>query len=127
MSELAAPKGDLASLQRGLASLIRGEAVPDDPYLRDVAGSPRLRIVREVIAAWRDLLLRRAAPLTTRVLEERGRLDDALARIASRPESPFIEDLAVSFLADYEADDDPLVAEIARFEHEMITRKAIGN
>ena len=113
---------ELAALQRGLASLIRGEGPPDDVYLRAVAESPRLRIVRDVIAAWRDLLLRRAAPLTTRVLDERGRLGDALARIACRPESPFVEDLAASFLADYEGDDDPLVAEVARFEREMIRR-----
>lgn len=113
---------ELASLQRGLASLIRGESAPDDAYLRDVASSPRLRIVREVIASWRELLLRRSAPLTTRVLEERGRLGDALSRIACRPESPFMEDLATSFLADYEEDTDELVAHIARFEREMITK-----
>ncbi|HEY0143356.1 MAG TPA: hypothetical protein VGF48_20860 [Thermoanaerobaculia bacterium] len=118
---------ELASLQRGLASLIRGERPgTEDCYLREVAGSPRLNIVRDVIASWRDLLLRRAAPLTTRVLDERGRLGDALARIACRPESPFVEDLAMSFLADYEADDDSLVAEIARFEREMITRARLA-
>lgn len=112
---------DLAELQRGIAALIRGAAPPaPDPWLRDVATSPRLPIIRYIIASWREMLLRRSAPLTTVLLEDSGRLTDAFTRIATRPESPYTEDLACSFLADYTADHDPLVAEVARFEMRMI-------
>jgi hypothetical protein len=45
---------------------------------------------------------------------------DSFAWIATRPESPFTEDLACAFLADFVDDEDPLVAEVARFEMRMI-------
>ena len=111
---------DLAEMQRGIAALIRG-ASPSiaDPWLEEVASSPRLGLVQYIITSWREMLLRRSAPLTVTLLEDAGRLHDAFARIGTRPESPFAEELACAFLADFVDDDDALVAEVARFEMRM--------
>ncbi|HYK01623.1 MAG TPA: hypothetical protein VE974_07690 [Thermoanaerobaculia bacterium] len=78
-------------------------------------------IVREVIASWRALLLRQSAPLTVSLLEERKRF-----AVTTVEESPFAAELACSFLADYVADDDPLVAAAAQFETLML-RHALGD
>ena len=111
---------DLAELQRGVAALIRGASPPvADPWLEEVAASPRLGLVQYIITSWREMLLRRSAPLTTTLLEDADRLHDAFARMGTRPESPFAEELACAFLADFVDDEDPLVAEVARFEMRM--------
>jgi hypothetical protein len=118
---------DLARMQRGVAALIRGASPPvADPWLKEVASSPRLGLVQYIITSWREMLLRRSAPLTIALLEDAGRLHDAFARIGTRPESPFAEELACAFLAGFVDDEDPLVAEVARFEIRMYSPRQSG-
>ena len=111
----------LDELQRQLAAAIRGEANggPGD-YVASVEESPGLIATREIIAAWRDLLLRRGCPLTVALLEQRGRLTAAFAELAHRHLSAYIEVASCEFLRRFERDADPLVAAVACFERAVI-------
>ena len=111
---------DLATLQQGLASLLRGEAAGDDPYLRDTAGSTGLEMARFSVGTWRELLLRRATPLTIGALARRGDLQDALRSLEQRATSAYVEQLARELLEPLCADPDPLIQAVARFERAMI-------
>ena len=112
---------NLAHLQRDLAALIRGETIDaGDGYVASAAASTGLEVTREIIASWRELLLRRACPLTFALLVQRGRLDVALRELAARHLSSYVEAAACTFLAAFAGDADPLVAAVARFESAVI-------
>jgi hypothetical protein len=115
---------DLARLQRELGRLITsGGGAPDDadPYLRVVAASPRLAILREIVGWWRFYDVRRACPLTAALLERLGRFDEAVFDfVRDRTLSPFVEELAASFLDAMGEDRDRRVAALARFERALL-------
>ncbi len=112
---------NLARLQRDLAAMIRGEAVASpDAYIASVAASPGLEATREIIASWRELLLRRACPLTVALLEQRGRLSSAFADLGGRHLSAYIEAAACAFLDRFLDDGDALLASVAQFERAVI-------
>lgn len=55
-------KRDLAALQSAMAELIRtGASRSADPYVVAVRDSRGLRVLRECIAEWREVVLRRGA------------------------------------------------------------------
>jgi hypothetical protein len=120
---------DLASLQRHLLALIKSGPGPEgsggaDPYIRGVACSPQLEVVREIVFRWRLYDVRRACVLTARLLARRGWLDGAVgAFIRERRLSPFVEELGVAFLEAMGSDDDLLVATVARFELALLKVK----
>ncbi|HEX6085908.1 MAG TPA: hypothetical protein VF266_15350 [Thermoanaerobaculia bacterium] len=112
---------DLATLQREMAELIRGGAPPSgDAYLAGVQQSAELKVLRECIAEWRELVLRRACPLTVELLRARGTFEPAVRRLLRRACPPFRHELALAFLAEVAADADPRLAQVAAFEAEMI-------
>lgn len=108
---------NLARMQRELAALIRGEAVSGaDDYTAAAASSVGLEMTRQIIASWRELLLRRSCLLTVALLEQRGRLAGALGDLAFRHLPAYGEAAACAFLDQFANDDDALVAAVARFE-----------
>jgi hypothetical protein len=116
---------NLAAVQRGLSELIRtGATASDDPYVRGLAGSDRVELLREIVLWWRTFGVQRACPLTSRLLLRRGRLELAVDDfVAGNSISPYIEDLAQAFVDVHREDDDPLVAAVASFEAAVIRVK----
>jgi hypothetical protein len=112
---------DLATLQIQLASLVRGQR-PDGAgdYVQTVGASVGMEVMREIIASWRDLLLRRSCPLTAALLDHHGRLKGAIASLNRRSVPAFIDSMAAEFVSGFMADDDPLVAAAAQFEHAVL-------
>ena len=108
---------NLARMQRNLAALIRGETVAEgDAYTAAAAASGGLHATRQIIASWRELMLRRTCLLTVALLEQRGRLDAALADLAGRHLPAYGEAAASAFLDQFAGDADSLLAAVARFE-----------
>jgi hypothetical protein len=106
---------NIAMLQRNLAALLRDEVVLDDRYLSEVAASTGFAVMRDVIVAWRDLLLRQGCPLTIALLKQRGRYT------IDRGEAPaFAEELIAAFLDRFRDDRDPLVAAVAHMERALV-------
>lgn len=121
---------DLATLQRSLSALIRGgacERVEADPYVRRVAGSNELALVRDVVRSWRALSIRGRCPLTCRVLDRLGRFDATLDRLADgRHWPPFVDEQGALFLDALARDDDDLASSVARFESALLRTRAGG-
>ena len=107
---------DLGALQRAMAELIRtGGSASGDPYVAAVRTSRGLHVLRDCIAEWRELVLRRACPLTTARLESRGAFGPAVRRLLERECPAFLRDLALAFLAEAAAEEP-----VAAFEAKMI-------
>jgi len=118
---------DLAELQRNLTELVRtGACASDDAWLADVARSTGLLVVRECVAAWRELILRRTCPQTAARLEARGEFRAAVARLLRRECPMYFRELALAFLAEAVAHDDPVVAEAAAYERGEIVRAVLA-
>jgi hypothetical protein len=118
---------DLKSLQRHLAELVRhGACASEDEWLTSVAQSTGLLVVRECVAAWRELILRRTCPLTSARLEARGEFRAAVARLLRREGPMYFRDLALAFLTDAATHDDPAVSDAAMYERDEIERAALA-
>jgi hypothetical protein len=116
---------NLAEVQRGLSEVVRtGATTIDDDYLREVAASDRVALLREIVVWWRSFGVQRACPLSAGLLLRQGRLDDVVVRfVADHSISPYIEDLASAFVDALRSDDDELVAAVASFEAAIIKVK----
>ena len=118
---------NLEILQRHLADLVRsGACASDDAWLANVAQSTGLLVVRECVAAWRELILRRACPLTAARLEARGEFRPAVARLLRRECPMYFRDLALAFLGDASTHADPAVSDAALYERDQIERAALA-
>ncbi len=107
---------DLAALQTAMAELVRTGTSPSaDPYVERVRASRGLRVLRDCIAEWRELVLRRACPLTSASLESRGAFSPAVRRLLKRECPQFLSDLALAFLDEVQAEEPA-----AEFEARMI-------
>ena len=115
----------LAFVQRGLREVIRtGATTTDDEYLRSVAGSDQVELLREIVLWWRTFGVQRGCPLTSRLLNRQARLEEVVSRfVRDNSISPYVEDLAASFVTAVQADEDPLVAAVASFEAALIRAK----
>ena len=118
---------DLAKLQRDLASLTLGRIPADsDAYIEEVARSLGMRVMRTIIASWRELMIRRLCPLTVTLLNRSGRLTAELDALAPTAASAWVDEVAVVFLSRLTSDRDPLVAASATFERAAIlTRQGV--
>ncbi len=107
---------DLAALQIAMAEVVRtGTSVSSDPYVEKVCSSHGLHVLRDCIAEWRELVLRRACPLTVARLESRGAFSPAVRRLLERECPAFLRELALAFLDDVAAEEP-----VAAFEARMI-------
>lgn len=115
----------LATVQRGLSELVRtGVTTSDDPWVRGLADSERLELLREIVLWWRTFGVQRACPLTSRLLARQGRLERAVDEfVATKSISPYIESLAQAFVDAHREDEDPLIAAVASFEAAVIRVK----
>ena len=118
---------DLATHQNSLLRLLRSgfdlSSCTDD-YLRRVALSRDLQEAKRNIFLWRIYVLERTAPLTFRLLEQRGQLAARVAHfIATRNISPFRETQAPAFLQASSESADSLERSVARFELALLKVK----
>jgi hypothetical protein len=110
---------DLQTYQRSLRRLVTGAApAPDDPaYLKSLAGSNGLAVVREVIEFWRAHGLERFCVLSAGWLRRCGQFEPAIRSfIAAGEFSPDITEAGRQFLQHLGHHDDALVRALARFE-----------
>jgi len=112
--------------QRGLLSLIKGrEAPPDDPYLRRVAGSPELAMVREIALWWRAFQLDVQCHFTARLLKRMGTFEGLVAAyFDGHATSPFVEELSLGFLRWLWVHDDPLIRMVSQFEYALLQARS---
>lgn len=114
---------DLAQLQRGMLSLLKGRSLeaPADSYLRRVAESNELLLAREILLWWRAFSLETYCVFTARLLSRLGIFQQAIERFfCENSTSPLLEQLSQDFLAWMSMHKDPLVASMARFERALL-------
>jgi hypothetical protein len=117
---------NLAQMQRGLLSLLKGRAVDAfaDAYLHGVSRSSELALAREIAVWWRAFGLETYCVLTSRLLHRMGIFDQLVeAFFCECRTSPFIEQLSQEFLDWLSGHQNPLVASMARFERALIRAK----
>jgi hypothetical protein len=116
----------LEQQQRGLLNLIKGRgAPPEDAYLRQVAGSAELAIVREIAVWWRAFQIEDQCHFTSRLLKRRGCFDTAVTTyFNNNATSPFVEELSHDFLSCLRHHDDPLVRAVSQFELALLKVRA---
>lgn len=118
---------ELATLQGKLLGLIKSSyqiTDDDDPYIKVVAQSEHLRMVREVVLWWRAFGVGRFCVLTSTLLKQQGMFDEAVsAFVRKRRISPFVEKLGPTFLDELSHHEDSLVASLAQFELALIKVK----
>jgi hypothetical protein len=112
--------------QRGLLELLKNRgSLPKDPYLRRVADSRELAMVRKIALWWRSFALEAQCRFTTRLLKRLGSFDLLVASyFDGNATSPFVEELSLSFLASLHDNEDRLIRDISRFEHALLTTRA---
>ena len=91
----------LETYQLGLLDLVKNRGTsPSDPYLREVARSRGIVVVREIAVWWRAFQIASQCPLASRVLKHYGSFDATIEDyFASHRTSPFVEELTDHFLA----------------------------
>lgn len=118
---------DLARHQRKILRLIKSTydgSDDDDPYIRSLAGSKNLELVREISTWWRMVGIQQSCTLTPRLLKELGTFEPTVQEfVRDWKISPFVEHLADAFLEAMGRHRDPLVASVARFELALIRVK----
>ncbi len=109
---------ELARVQKGVLALMkRREWQTDDPYLRAVAGSTGLRMLRKIALWWTMVSLEAQCRYTTRLLKRLGEFDAAVAGFfENEAVSPFIEEMGPDFLRRIMARHEPLLCSVAEFE-----------
>ena len=121
---------DLARQQTELLALLKSgqaEGEQTDPYIRAVAQSDHLAMLREIILAWRFFDIQRHCRLTARLLKKRGTFEEATRDFAATPNlSPFPDQLAEAFLRRMSEHRDPFVASVAQFEL-YLTKVKLGD
>jgi hypothetical protein len=112
--------------QRGLLDLVKNRgATPDDPYLRRVADSRGLAMVREIALWWRAFQLEGQCRFTSRLLKRMACFDALIAGyFNNNATSPFIEELSRDFLTSLRVHDDGLIRAVSQFEYAFLEVRA---
>jgi hypothetical protein len=111
----------LETYQRGLLELLkqRGPA-PADPYLRRVADSRELAMLRDIAMWWRVFQLEVQCHFTARLLRRLGCFDaSVLSYFNHNNTSPFVEELSRDFLRSLFTHPEPLVRATSCFEYAL--------
>jgi hypothetical protein len=112
--------------QRGLLNLIKNRGVPlDDAYLRQVAGSRELAMVREIAVWWRAFQIEDQCHFTSRLLKRCQCFDTVVTNyFNNNSTSPFIEELSHDFLSSLRDHCDCLIRAVSQFEFALLKVKA---
>jgi hypothetical protein len=104
--------------QRGLLNLIKNRAAPpEDAYLRRVANSCELAMVREIAVWWRVFQIEDQCRFTSRLLKSCGCFEDVvMTYFDNHRTSPFIEELSRDFLKSLRDHHDSLIRAVSAFE-----------
>jgi hypothetical protein len=111
----------LEAYQRGLLDLLkqRGPA-PADAYLRRVADSRELAMLRGIAMWWRVFQLEAQCRFIARLLRRLGCFDESVLSYFNRNNtSPFVEELSRDFLRFLFTHPDPLVRSTSHFEYAL--------
>ena len=116
----------LEGYQRGLLDLVKLRGTtPSDPYLRAVANSRGIVVVREIAVWWRAFQIASACPLVSRLLRHYGCFDATVTEyFANNRTSPFVEELTDHFLAFLDGHANPFLRSIAAFERALLWVRA---
>jgi hypothetical protein len=112
--------------QRGLLDLVKGRgALPADPYLRRVAGSRGLAMVREIAVWWRTFQLEAQCRFTSRLLKRLKCFGPLVTSyFNNNTTSPFIEELSRDFLSSLRLHEDRLVHAVSQFEYALLQARS---
>lgn len=112
--------------QRGLLDLVKSRGPrPGDPYLRRVACSAELGIVREIAIWWRVFALEAQCHFTSRLLKRLGCFGETVASYFDHHlTSPFVEELSDDFLGSLSMHDDGLIRATSQFERAFLKVRA---
>jgi hypothetical protein len=104
--------------QRGLLNLIKNRGIPpEDVYLRQVANSRELAMVREIAVWWRAFQIEDQCHFTSRLLKRYDCFEDVvMTYFNNHKTSPFIEELSQDFLNSLRNHRDSLIRAVAEFE-----------
>src|SRR5262249_38617687 len=108
----------------GLLRSTDAGAEASDAYIRAVAQSPQLEVVREIVLQWRVYDVRRTCILTARLLDRRNLLGETVRAFArQRRISPFVDAFGGAFLEEMGRHEDRVVAAVAWFELALLKVK----
>jgi hypothetical protein len=112
--------------QRGLLDLVKERGItPEDSYLRRVAESRALVVVREIAVWWRVFQIEAQCHFTSRLLKHLRCFHKIVTSyFNSNRTSPFVEELSRDFLSSLRTHDLQLIRTIARFEYALLEVRA---
>jgi hypothetical protein len=112
--------------QCGLLALVKNRGGPsDNPYLRRVANSRELAMVRQIALWWRAFAIGGRCRFTARLLKHLGCFDVLVASYFDHnPTSPFVEELCLGFLSSLNNHRNRLIRDMSRFEQALLTIRA---
>jgi hypothetical protein len=104
--------------QRALLDLIKKRgAPPEDVYLRQVANSRQLTMVREIAVWWRAFQIEDQCHFTSRLLKRLECFENVVTNYFNNHRtSPFIEELSQDFLDSLRDDRNWLIRAVSQFE-----------
>jgi hypothetical protein len=116
----------LEAYQRGLLDLVKNRGpYPEEAYLRRVAASPELGMVREIAIWWRVFALEAQCRFTSRLLRRLGCFDEiVVSYFNNHLTSPFVEELSDDFLASLATHHDALIRATSQFERAFLKVRA---
>lgn len=108
--------------QRGLLDLVKRRGVaPEDPYLRRVAESREIAVVREIAVWWRVFQIEAQCRFTSRLLKRLGCFHEVVTSYFNRNRtSPFVEELSRDFLSSLSVHETRLIRTVAQFEYAFL-------
>ncbi|MBI1807674.1 MAG: hypothetical protein HYR76_11545 [Ignavibacteria bacterium] len=117
----------LAALQKKLLHLLKSRyevTAEDDAYIRSIAQSIHLGLVKEIAVWWRMLGIEQYCPLTSSLLKQQHLFDEIVKEYFNNHAiSPFIETLGIAFLDELSCHQNTLIAATAQFERALIKVK----
>lgn len=108
--------------QRGLLDLVKRRGVaPEEPYLRRVAESRAIAIVREIAVWWRVFQIEAQCRFTSRLLKRLDCFHEVVTLYFNgNRTSPFVEELTRDFLSSLSTHETRLIRTVARFEYALL-------
>jgi hypothetical protein len=112
--------------QRGLLNLVKNRGVSaEDAYLREVANSRGLEMVREIAVWWRAFQIEDQCHFTSRLLKRCECFEDVVVTYFNNHRtSPFIEELSQDFLNSLGDHPDRLIRAVSEFELALLKVRA---